>query len=264
MRKRILSYFLALILLTGCSSLPTIFGTSSKSLAKQEQKIELVDSSLSKINKQKLEDIAILAKGTDYALTKVTNPPRAVIVAKDVNQRVISEAGYSPSIVKFNEMQKMIDNLLLTNQNGMQELWKRDKAIESLINSEKTILATKEKELGKLNDLARKAASQADTTQNELTKYQSYWGLGGVFFGIKSFATHVFWYGLVGTIIFIILRVASYANPIAAAIFGIFQSIGASLIHVIEILIPQSIATLNDAKDTVNKVADTINDTIRK
>lgn len=252
-----------LALATGCDTLPNIFGKSSQSISKQEQKIERVDDKLSSINKQKLEDIAVLASGTQYSLTKVTNPPQAVIVAKDINARVISEAGYTPTIEKLKQMQLMIDNLITTNKIGVQLLSAKDKEIEALLQSEKSLLLSKDVELSKLNELAKKIASQNDTTQNELSKYQSYWGLGGVFLGLKSFSLHIMWYGIAFTIIFIVLRVLSYSNPLAAILFGVFQSIGATIIHLIEMAIPQSIGTIDDTKKAVNNVADAIHNGIK-
>lgn len=257
MLRHWITFIALLFLITGCSS-DYMFGKSSRTVAKQEARIDKTDTKLASLDKRKLEDIAVWAYGTDYALNQVTNAPQPVITARITNQRVISEAGYSPSIEQIKAMQTLIDNLILTNEAGILELAKRDMEIEFLRDNERLLKETKDEQVRKLSILATEAAGQADTTASELSKYQQYWGLGGIWLGIVSLARHLMWVGVGFTIVYIVLRIFAASNPFCAIAFGVLQSIAATLIHIIEALVPRSMETIEIAKDDVVKFAEAI------
>lgn len=241
MRKVIiyLSLIVCLVLSSGCETL-SIFGKSSKGISKQEVTIQKVEDKISNINAQKLEDISVLATGTDYSLRKVTNAPREVIAAIDINQRVITEAGYQPTSEQLKQMYKLIDDLILQNTDGKSALAKKDSEIDNIRSAHKALIATREKEISDYMTMAEKAAMAADSVKNELNKYEAYWGLGAVGIGLKSFATHVFWYGISFMGIFIILRFLSNVNPVAAAIFAIFEAFVGAFLKLISTIIPRA------------------------
>lgn len=251
----------SLMFLTSCSTLSNlhIFGKNSKAVDKQADKIQQVEDKQSQNDKLRLKDMTVMAMGTDYALEQVTNKSREVQVARDINQRVISEGGYDPTVKEITDMKLLIDNLIATNKDGIEALKVRDSQIEALQQDSKRLSDQKDKEIDKFQTLASQTAQKADVAQGQLSQYTSYWGLGGVFLGLKSFLKHILWAGAIGLVLFIVLRALSFTNPAAAAIFGIFQSVGASVIHVIESIIPSSISTLSDAKNDVLKVSNFVN-----
>jgi hypothetical protein len=250
---------LATVSITGCSYLPKIFGKSSAAITSQQNKIQSTNQKLADNDKAKLEDIAVIATGTDHALSIVTNPPKAVVVARELNHRVIAEAGYQPTVEQLTAMYKMVDDLIADNTAGKKALAAKDMEIQELRNNEIELNKQKDQEVSKYMTIAQAAATKADTTQNELDKYQSYWGLGGVMIGIKSFATHVMWWGLGFMVVFMLLRVLSTVNPICGAIFGIFESIVGSFLHVIMAIIPKAFNTIQTVEQsTLEKVVDAI------
>lgn len=249
------------IITTSCSTLH-IFGKNSANIQKQADKIQQVEDKQSALNQTKIDDMTVLAMGTDYALGKETNSSRNVDVAREINKRVISEGGYSPTIDEMKNMQNMIDELIVSNKNGIAALKLKDVQIEHMQSQQKLLVEQKNAEVEKFQTLATKTAQKADDTQNELNKYTAYWGLGAIFLGLKSLFLHLMWATLIFTVIFIVLRALSMSNPLAAAIFGIFQSLGASLIHVIETLIPASVDTWNMAIKDVKVVSDAVNTTL--
>jgi len=261
MKNKVIIMSVVLLLLScGCKT-AGIFGKSSKSISAQANKITQVDTLIASNNQSKLNEISELSYGTDYALNKVTNASLPVVVAKEMNTRTLSLAGLPP-LDQQKAMTRMIEDLLLTNAIGKVELQNKDVEISALQAEETLLFNSKEKEINNLTALSEKVAMQNDTAQNELSKYTAYWGLGAVAMGIVSFAKHIFWTLLILVVLFIILRALSMTNPMAAAIFGIFQSIGASIVHIIETLIPQSINTLTQAKNDVTKLSNFVDNSI--
>lgn len=249
-------------LVTGCQTLPHIFGKNSKNVSDQQDKVSDIDTQLNKIKETKLQDIAVIATGTDYSLNKVTNPPPAVVIAKNLNQRVISEAGYQPSVEELKTMQKMVDNLIETNKLGQIKLLEKDKIIQSLRDTEKKLLTAKQIELDKLNDLAALVAGQADANQAELNKYTKWFGLGAILYGTIHFIKASSIALIIFFIVFMVLRIAAASNPIANLVFGIFQSLIGSFIHLLEIAVPGSITVVKQATSDVQIVSSAIVNTV--
>ena len=242
--------------LTGCA-VTGIFGHSSSQIEKQNNRITSVETKISNVQENKIAEVQQLAYGVDFSLSKATNQEPAVKVAQELNSRVENIFGL-PVLEQQKAMVEMVSNLISNNVAGQNELAAKDKELIAIQNEESILVAAKNKEVTKALEMSKQVALANDTKQAELSKYTAYWGLGAVLMGIKSFATHSFWALLIGVIIFIVLRVLSLTNPLAAAVFGIFQSLGASLIHLVESIIPDSISTLEAAKADVKTVADTI------
>ena len=256
----------AVIILAGCAAL-TGNGKSSKAVEKAKARIENVDKQIGANTTEKLDSIATLAYGTEYALSKVNNPPKAVQVAQDMNKRVESLAG-NPSLDQMKQMQDTIDKLtsqLATEQaQGAKQLAEKDVVISNIQDESKTLLKSKEDEINKYMVTAQTAAATADAYHTELQDYQGYWGLSAVWMGLKSFFTHIFWTAIIISVLFIILRVAAASNPIAASIFGIFSIVGSWLINTIEFIIPKAVSVagnvsnsiFNSYKSTLTKIVD--------
>jgi hypothetical protein len=236
-----------------------IINKEQNAVDKIDDKITKSDASLSAIKTKKLEDIAVLATGTDYSLKKITNPPQPVIVAQELNQRVISEAGYSPTIEELKKMQKMVDDLILSNKLGAIELQIKDREIAGLLKEEDKILKEKSIENEKLRDYAKDLAVKADNSQTELSQYKSYFGLGAVFIGLKTFIKNCVWF-LVGTgVLWLILRLLSTVNPIFGAIYGIVDTMASMVIHIIGLIAPKALSMVQSVETSaVNKIVDSI------
>lgn len=268
MKTVILPIVLSLSLLTGCS----IFskkGNASKAEETSRSRVESVNNKIKANTSEKLDTIAGLAYGTDYALSKVNEPPREVTVARDINQRVVSLAG-SPSVEKMKEMQETIDKLTsqleLERDKGKKAMKEKDSEITALQNETKLLATAKEEELRKYMLTAKEAAANADAYKSALDDYQGWFGLKAVFKGLWQFIKSSMWILGIGGILFFVLRIASASNPVCGAIFGIFEQIIAWGINTIKVLFPKALQfaghTANDVvnvyKSTLSKIVDGI------
>jgi hypothetical protein len=256
MKKTFLILPLLLLLLTSCAYLGT-FGKSSNQVAKAQTKISSIEGSISNVRENKMDVISQLSFGTDYALNKSTNKEPAIITAKELNKRVQSIAGL-PDIEKQTAMVQLVNDLISSNINSQVELSKMDNNIQALQSEESILLKSKQKEVDKAMELSKQVALENDTTQSKLNDLNKYWGLASVFYGIKTFITHSLWALGIFLIVFIILRALAASNPIANVLFGIFQQLAASAIHLIEIAIPNSISIITQAEKDVAKVSNIV------
>jgi ElaB/YqjD/DUF883 family membrane-anchored ribosome-binding protein len=254
---------LSLIALTSC----TVFSNKGKAAKAEERgraKIVEVDSRINANVVDKIDAIASLAYGTDYALSKINEPSREVEVARDINKRVASLAG-SPTLDQMKEMQDTIDKLtsiLSTERSeGKQKLLEKDQVISNLQNEAKALQVAKETEIRRYMRVAQEAAAAADAYKVELDKMNKWFGLGAVFYGLKKFIISSMWILGIGGILFIILRLVSYSNPFAASIFSIFSTIGSWFIRAIEALLPKAVSL---AGHTANKVFNVYKSTLWK
>lgn len=233
----------SVILLTSCAMFNTK-GRAAKAEEKGREKIASVDSRINANTSDKLDAIASLAYGTDYALSKVPEPSREIEVARDINKRVESLAG-SPTLDQMKEMQDTIDkltSLLVAERNdGKQKLSEKDKIIINLQNETKALNAAKESEIHKYMQIAQDAAASADAYKVELDKMNKWLGLGAVFYGLKKFIISSMWILGIGGILFFILRIASASNPVCGAIFGIIEQIVAWGINAIKVVFPKAL-----------------------
>lgn len=270
MKKLIFPIFfgITLLALTGCSVF-TNKGASTRTEERNRAKIVGVDGQIKANTSQKLNTIAELAYGTDYALGKVNNPPREVSVARDMNQRIVSLTG-SPTIEKMKEMQAMIDKLTaqleIERDRGIKALNQKDEQIALLQLQAKNLDSVKDEEIQKYMAAAQLMAANADAYKAELNKMDQFMGLGAVWYGLKKFIISSMWILGIGSILFIVLRIASFSNPLAASIFSIFSTIGSWFIRAIEFAIPKAVQAaghvaenvFNVYKSTLTKVVDGI------
>ena len=258
---------LSILVLTSCAVLKGSKGQASKAEEAGRARIANVDAALNNNLANKMDAIAGLAYGTDYALSKVNEPPREVTVARDMNQRIVSIAG-SPTVEKMKEMQETIDKLtsmLATERDeGKVKLAEKDAQISLLQNETKALNAAKDSEVRKYMLAAQEAAAAADAYKVELDKMNKWFGLGAVFYGLKKFIISSMWILGIGGILFIILRIVSFSNPAAASIFSLFSTIASWFIRGIEFLIPKAVETaghvsgalFNGYKSTLWKIVD--------
>jgi hypothetical protein len=256
-------------LLTGCAPVAKIFGKSSAKESAAKTKIEKVDTLLSGNLKDKMSEIANLNYGVGYALDKETNASKNVNVAKDLNSRSLSVSGV-PSLDDMKKMKQMVDDLTsqlqAEKERGQAELESKDKEIGEIQNAARELEEQKDLEIKKYMTLAESTANKADAAQAQLNEMDKWLGLGAIWYGLKHLITRLAWILGIGSILFIILRIASISNPIASGIFGIFDQIGSWGVHVIQVLVPKAVslagnvstAVFNSYKSTLTKIVDAI------
>lgn len=233
-----------LVVTTSCSSVKGIFGKSSSQETKQAGKIDNVQKAQKRNADAKMDNVAVLASGTGYALDKVENGELAVDIAKDLNKRVESLAG-KPDLDAEKEMWKLIDNLTSSNATlraqGIKGLEKKDLEIKLVQEETRTLLTAKDLEIDKYMRLSKDNALLADTRKAELSEYQGFWGLSAVGKGLWQFVSTLAWWLLGGSVVFFILRFASMSNPIAASIFGVLEHMVSWVINTIAVIFPKAL-----------------------
>lgn len=224
---------------------------------------------LAQNNSEKLEAISTLAAGTDYSLSQITNPPVQVKTALDFNTRILTITG-NPNLDDLEKIKEITDllnsEIQKEREKGIKTLKDKDTEINDLRVRQKEIQNKYETQIKGLENQATEVAKKADRLQVTVDEVNSYLGLGGVFYGLKRFFT----LGITGIFIFLILfmvlRFAAATNPIAGAIFSIFEHIAASAISLIKGIAPKSIDFSNLTssfeftryKTTLDNVVDTI------
>lgn len=235
--------FSSLALLTSCAVF-TNKGKAAKAEEEGRARVINVEDQISVNTVEKMDQVAELAYGTEYALSKVNTPPREVVVARDMNQRVMSLAG-TPSIEKIKEMQETIDKLTsmleLERTEGRKLLDEKDEAINILQLQTKALKASRDEEIRKYMGIAQEAAANADAYKAELAEYQGWFGLKAVFKGLWQFVKSAMWFIGIGSILFLVLRLAAASNPIAGSIFAIFNIIGSWVVNGIKVLFPKAL-----------------------
>lgn len=249
MKQVIPILFLSAILLTGCKVITTK-GKSSTAEQIQRQNIEQVTYAKSTNNVARINAIAELAYGTSYSLSKLNEPPKEVEIAKELNERVVSIAG-SPHIDKIKEMQETIDLLIVDKNAGLKQLAAKDKEIQSIQLISSSLLSQYDKEVRDYMSAAQQAAASADYYNEELKGYTGWFGLKAVFKGLFQFLKSSFWILGIGSVLFIILRILSMSNPIAASIFSIFNLVGSWIINVIKYVVPKAVDMAGHTATTI-------------
>lgn len=253
------------VLLTSCDTVKGIFGKNSGKLATQAAQITSVESKQKIIEVKKVGEVSDLSYGVGYSLNKDTNASMPVAVAKELNDRVQSIVGL-PDLERQKQMAILVDNLIVENIEGKQQLKAKDAEIGAIQREAKLLVVQKEKAVSDTLELSKQIAMKADSTQAELDKYKGWFGLSAVWIGLKQFVTTSFWTLLGLGIAFLILRVLSTINPIAGAIFSIIDVVLSWFINIIKVLAPKAIAisghvateAYTAAKSTLGKVVDSV------
>lgn len=268
--KHLIIWTLIALTLTGCA----MFRNPTKNQDKIEKKvgaIQEVKDLTAKNTDKTVGQIQSLSFGVSYALNKTEDTNAPVNIAKELNTRVLSLSGM-PSVSEINFMKHLVDDL--TSQldaervRGESALAAKDK---ELINLQKikvdlsNQLIKKQTELG----IAAEAVSKgADKDANQLAEMNRFFGLGAILYGIKRFVTSSLIAILVFVVIFFVLRVAASTNPIAKAVFGIFETVAGFAVNCIRGLIPGVVSAsklvpqvqYDEYKSTLCKMIDVIQD----
>jgi len=263
MRKTLLLFLTSVLFLGGCET--TNFGKVQKTKdGLSETRVEK-----SKNDEEKLKTVSTLAAGTEYSLQSVSNPPVQVKTALGYNARIINVAG-NPNIDELNKIKEITD--LLNSQierekeKGLKLLKTKDEEILDLQNRQKEIEDIYEQQIKGLEEQASQVAKKADKLQGTVDEVNSWMGLGGVMYGLKRFVSLSVMGILIFLICFMVLRFLAATNPIASAIFSIFEHIVAFIINLLKGIAPKALQfsshiempVFNQYKTTLDSVVDTI------
>jgi hypothetical protein len=268
-RLKVVMLIVLIASFTGCSTIRGIFGKKASAEAKQASKIEQIDDKIATNNEDKIIQISSFSYGIQYSLNKVTNPEPSVIIAKDLNTRILTLSG-NPLLEEIKRMELLVDNLTSTNialiKKGQTDLANKDKEVVKLQNESNKLLDEKDTEVKKYMLLAKDTALRADTAQAELKKFTGWFGLSAIYQGFKQLFTTSIWFIVIFIILFIVLRILSTTNPIAAAIFGVFNLIGSWFISALKYITPKAASAAGYVgkeaydltKQTLTKVVDAV------
>lgn len=265
------------ILLFGCSVVRPQKQVSNNQqvLSKQEQKIESTVGQLEKNDKFKKSQTSSLAYGIQYSLQNVTNASVEVATAIDLNDRIISIVG-APHVDEANRIKAIVDLLNSSideeRVKGRALLAEKDKTIVSLQKANDKLEDQYNVQLQAINDKAREIAKNADAQKATIDSMGGMFGLNAVFWGLKRFFVSCFTWLVVFGVAFLILRLLSASNPVAAAVFSVFNIVGSSIISLIKYLAPKSFElsrfTSSDeylkVKGTLVKIIDSVQELVEK
>lgn len=243
--------------------------TNTEKIDATKNKIVSTEKQLAKNTDEKMAEIAVLASGTDYSLKKVTNPPVEVKTAIDINGRVINIAG-NPNLDELNKIKQLVD--LLNSEvdkerkRGEKLLSEKDSQIINLQQERVEIQNQYEDQINTLKVQATEVAKKADKLQVVVNEVNSWMGLGGVVYGMKRFVSTAVIGILIFGVLFIALRFFAAVNPIAGAIFSVFEHFASYAVSLIKGIFPNSLSfsnhielpTFNRYKNTLDNVVDTL------
>lgn len=272
MHKAIL-LLLTICFLTSCSVLRgTKANTASQTaIIKEEKKALDIDKAIQNNVDKQIKQTAAYAYGVNYSLNQVENPSIEVITAGRMNDRVIAIVG-APDLKESERIRKITDYLNSEIENeklkGERLLSQKDKEISELQLKKEQLEKQYDEQIAKLIAQSKEVAKKSDEKQTTLDSMSGLMGLNAVFWGLKKFFFTTLTWIVIFAIIFLILRIASATNPIAAAAFSIFNVIGSFIINLFKGLTPQAfnlcnLVKTNDMikyKNTLTKIVDIIQD----
>ena len=263
---------ICMAMLTGCGTIvPDNKNDNQKAIQGRENAVEFAKEKIANNSDKKISEIATMAHGVDYSLSKVpaTNTTHEVTTAKEINQRVISIAG-SPKVDELARIKLMVDllnsEIAKERERGTKLLQQKDVEILYVQTKSDALDANLNKKIGELASTAKKQAEIADDNKVIIDSVNQYFGLGAVFYGVKRFITSCIVGILIFGVIFLVLRLLAASNPIAATVFSVFNIIGAAIIHIIKGVAPKSLnfsgfsasAELEKYKTTLSKLITSI------
>jgi len=264
-----------LIAMMGCASLLNnnqgVFGKAQQANQKVGEQIRYTENQQAQSNEEKLQHIAAWSQGgVQYSLDKITNEvPQEVTVAKQMNERVEALAG-QPNFTEVQGIKSIVDELTSqtekVRQAGEKALAEKDKQIAKIQEDDKKLDAQRENQIASALQQANDNAKVADQYKATLQDMDKWGGLGAVWYGLHKFVVRMAWVLGIGSVLFIILRILATANPIAGAIFGIFDQIGSWFIHIIAVIFPKALSlagnvatsTYNEAKSALTSIVDSV------
>jgi len=266
-------FLIGLLSLTvSCGTVRDLFKSSSNSedkLDKKKVELQVEKDKLAKNNETKLKQIGTVSKGIDHALNIETNRSKPIDVAKELNERVMSLAG-TPDVQDVVRMKKIVDELvsevIKERKAGEAELARLDRELQFSQSSRDVIKQAYDKKSAEYAILSEKIAQESDKNEAIVGEMDKWFGLGAIIYGGKKFLMSTLTIILVGSILFLVLRVLAQSNPIAAAAFSVFERVGAGALHLIKATLPNSFGhakfveqgPAEQYRSTLDKIVDTI------
>lgn len=245
--KKFLAILSFVVILAGCGTIVSDNkNDSQKNMAKKTESVQAAKENLAKNTEEKLVQVSGLSFGIGYSLDRVpiTNKVSEIETAKQLNNRIISIAG-SPELDEMNRIKQTVDLLnsevKKEREKGAQLLAAKDKEIVSVQKEKEDLKAALQKRIDELTKAAKKQAEDNDNNKVVVENVNKWFGLGAVFYGLKRFVTTCVVGILIFSVAFLVLRLLAASNPIAAAVFSVFNIIGAGLIQLVRGLAPKSI-----------------------
>jgi hypothetical protein len=273
--KKFIAPFLGIaaivFLFSGCAAIgPTKQNTKNQdAIFKKIDKSEETQSLLNYNDQSKILRAATYAYGVNYSLNQISNKPVQVNTALQLNDRIVSIVG-SPNISEVVKIQEIV-NLMNSQvekerEKGQSELDKKDQEISKLQQENARLKSEYKSQIDDILSKSEKIAKSSDEANTTLDKMNSWFGLGAVFYGFKHFISTALIGILIFGIVFLALRIFATVNPIAGAIFSIFNVIGAGFVSLFKHLTPGSINLSNlihidtyiEYKNTLTKIVDAI------
>jgi len=271
--KKFYALFLCIVIfLSGCA----LFSPNNKQNTKNQdklnkvvQKSETTKTDIAKSEQEKLEQAATFSYGINYSLNQVTNVTQPVATALLLNGRIMSIVG-SPQLDEMNKITQIVDLLnsevSKEKEKGKKLLANKDEEVKEL-QAANTELKTKyEQQIGDLIAKSKDIARTGDNAQATVNEMSGNFGLNAVWWGLKRFVFTSITAILIFVVVFLLLRIASASNPIAASVFSVFNVIGSGILQLIKGLTPRAVEISklvhldehNKYKETLDKVVDTI------
>lgn len=262
-----------ILIFAGCKGLvgrnAGVMGTAFKAQTSANDRVTNLERSEGKNSEARLDHIGAWSEGTKYALDKIPEPSKEIVVAKDINERVQTLAN-KPDFNEVREVKNIIDGLL-SQMNSQQEMAQaaihdKDEEIYKLTLEVKALGNAKESEVRSALKTAAASAAQADQYKETLSDMDSFFGFGAIFYGVKKLLTRSIWAIVIFLVVFLVLRLAASANPVCAAIFSIFEQVIAWFINALKMIAPKAakFSNLVEAKvfdgykNTLTKIIDAI------
>jgi hypothetical protein len=272
MKKFYALFLCVVIFLSGCA----LFSPNTKQNTKNQdkldkvvQKSETTKTDIAKSEQDKLNQAATFSYGINYSLNQVTNVTQPVATALLLNGRIMSIVG-SPQLDEMNKITQIVDLLnsevTKEKEKGKKLLANKDEEVKEL-QAANTELKTKyEQQIGDLIAKSKDIARTGDNAQATVNEMSGNFGLNAVWWGLKRFVFTSITAILIFVVVFLLLRIASATNPIAAAVFSVFNVIGSGILQLIKGLTPKAVEISklvnveehNKYKETLDKVVDTI------
>lgn len=235
-----------LIILVGCGLTARnqgIFGKQAAATDKQADRIEKIEKAEAVNSTERLDKIGAFSYGVKYSLDKDVNQSPEVQVAKTINERVTALAN-KPDFNEVKEIMGVVDGLLSqlkTQQDEAKEtLAKKDKQISALITEIKELDVKKDTEIAAALKMSEANALKADQYKATLSEMDSFFGFGAIWYGVKKLITRLAWTLAIVAVLFFVLRIAAASNPIAGAVFGIFEQFVSWFINGLKFLAPKA------------------------
>ena len=261
-----------LVFVNGCALFSPNTKQNTKNqdkIAKVVQKSENTKEELAKNDQEKLTQTATFAYGVNYSLNQVTNATPPVATALKLNARIMSIVG-SPELDEMNKIVQIVD--LLNSEvakekvKGQKLLSNKDDEVKELQAANNELKTKYEQQINDLINKSKDIARTGDNAQATVNEMSGNFGLNAVWWGLKRFVFTSLTAILIFVVVFLLLRIASATNPIAAAVFSVFNVIGSGILQLIKGLTPRAVEISNlvhldehnKYKETLDKVVDTI------